>query len=165
MYQRSSDSLYAFYNNHYQINQDTRFEIASDGCRNLKKISKGVPNSKWILSKFHATQPIFGRNNYKNQRRWLKKDSMEDLGYQDYLQGDSTKIATYYTNNPQYKLGKDLLSVIKHNQEGIQAWKDARYGNNAENEASRIKKLLEQRVLSQKSFLNLLKANEYVIIP
>jgi hypothetical protein len=55
---------------------------------------------------------------------------------------------------------------LSNNQIAVEAWKNAKYGNNAEAMASGVKKLLgnERRILSEKSFLNLLKLRGYVIL-
>jgi hypothetical protein len=42
---RDGTDLLNFYSQYYNINKDTKFEIASDACPKLKYISKEVPNS------------------------------------------------------------------------------------------------------------------------
>lgn len=141
--------LYSFYKSHFNINPFTNFEIASDACKILRRVAKGVPNSTLILSKFHATQPIFTKNNYATNRKWTKKVSKEEMGYYDYLNGDTDKITKFYLEHPEIKTGKTLLTLVKNNHKQMQNWKIATYGNNAEHMASEVKRLIGDRVMSE----------------
>lgn len=154
---RNSFKLLNFYQTHNQIGNNTSFQIASDGCRILRKIASGIPNSTLVLSRFHMTQPLFSRNNYA-PRKWIKPETKAQIGYYDYLNGDTDKITDYYKNNPQIKTGKTLLSLVNNNYQTMQNWKIAKYGNNAESMASEVRRLVGRRIMGEKSFTNMLLA-------
>ena len=163
---RDATDLLNFYSQYYNINKDTKFEIASDACKRLKRISKEVPNSTWIYSKFHATKPLFVHHTYE-PRRWNKKISKKEIGYYDFLKGFPNKVLDYYKQRPYNWEAKAFITQLKNSQKGIEAWKTAKYGCNAESMASEVKQILgdKRRILGEKSFINLMKRNGWVQLP
>jgi len=159
---RDSAELQGFYAKFYQTNQDSKYQIASDACPVLKKITRGIPNSTWILSKFHATTPIF---NKAFKRRWLKKITKQAIGYYEYLRGNFTKIYNHYKSIKEpTECERQVVSLIDRNKPGIEAWKSADYGNNAEHMASIVKGLLRnnRRIMSELAFIRLLEGQGFI---
>lgn len=117
------------------------------------------------MSRYHATQPIFKSTHKTNvQRKWIKSQSKEEIGYYDFLKGRPDKIVNYFKKHQPNWDSRLLLSIVKNSRKGIDAWQSAKYGCNAESLASDIRKILGNRVLGEKSFLNLLRNRGYIIL-
>ena len=99
-------------------------------------------------------------------RKYLRKVTKEQIGYNDFLNGNYTKTNEYYRENIKSTWhSKDVVSMIKNNTEGIDNWKSAKYGNNAESMASEVKRLIRGRILSEQALINLLKSQGYYQLP
>src|SRR5438874_12119602 len=113
----------------------------------------------------HAVNDIAVYHNIKKKvlKGRIKK---EKAGFYQFLKGDTKKMVNFFKEQKQSTLVKNFLNKANSCREGIENWKTAKFGYNAEGEVSRIKKLLHdgRAVYTPFAFANILRAQGYYVI-